>query len=63
MRGGSYYRWSVAATRATVARISAEAKIKCFSIDYRLAPENLFPAAIDNAYSAYEWLINERNIP
>ena len=59
MHGGGYYRGSVAATRATVARISAEAKVKCLSIEYRLAPENPFPAAIDDTYSAYEWLIKE----
>ena len=59
MHGGGYYRGSVAATRGTVARISAEAKIKCLSINYRLAPEYPFPAAIDDTYSAYEWLINE----
>ena len=59
MHGGGYYRGSVAASRATVARISAEAKVKCLSINYRLAPEHPFPAAIDDTYSAYEWLINE----
>tara|TARA_B100000963_G_scaffold145208_1_gene126480 strand:+ start:156 stop:1049 length:894 start_codon:yes stop_codon:yes gene_type:complete len=59
MHGGGYYRGSVASSRATVARISAEAKVKCLSLEYRLAPENPFPAAIDDAYSAYEWLINE----
>ena len=59
MHGGGYYRGSIAATRATVARISAEAKVKCLSINYRLAPEHPFPAAIDDTYSAYEWLINE----
>ena len=59
MHGGGYYRGSVAATRATVARISAEAKVKCLSIEYRLAPEYPFPAAIDDTYSAYKWLVNE----
>ena len=59
MHGGGYYRGSVAASRATVARISAEAKVKCLSINYRLAPEHPFPAAIYDTYSAYEWLINE----
>ena len=59
MHGGGYYRGSIAATRATVARISAEAEIKCLSIDYRLAPEHPFPAAINDTYSAYEWLVNE----
>ena len=59
MHGGGYYRGSVAATRATVARISAEAKVKCLSIEYRLAPEHPYPAAIDDTYSAYQWLVNE----
>ena len=63
MHGGGYYRGSVAATRATVARISAEAKVKCLSIEYRLAPEYPFPAAIDDTYSAYKWLINEGICP
>ena len=59
MHGGGYYRGSVAATRATVARISAEAKVKCLSIEYRLAPEHPFPSAIDDTYLVYEWLINK----
>tara|TARA_B100001939_G_scaffold285358_1_gene255165 strand:+ start:597 stop:1490 length:894 start_codon:yes stop_codon:yes gene_type:complete len=59
MHGGGYYRGSIAASRATVARISAEAKVKCLSINYRLAPEHPFPAAIDDTYSAYKWLVNE----
>ena len=63
MHGGGYYRGSVTATRATVARISAEAKVKCLSIDYRLAPKHPFPAAIDDTYSAYKWLINEEINP
>ena len=59
MHGGGYYRGSIASTRATIARISAEAKVRCFSIDYRLAPEHIFPAAIDDTYSAYDWLLRE----
>ena len=59
MHGGGYYRGSIAATRATVARISAEAKVRCLSIEYRLAPEYPFPAAIDDTYTAYNWLLKE----
>ena len=66
MHGGGYYRGSIAATRSTVARISAEAKMSCLSIEYRLAPEHPFPAAIDDTYAAYKWLlkegINDKNI-
>ena len=59
IHGGGYYRGSIAATRATVARISAEAKVRCLSIEYRLAPEHSFPAAIDDTYTAYNWLLKE----
>ena len=59
IHGGGYYRGSIAATRATVARISAEAKVRCLSIEYRLAPEHPFPAAIDDTYTAYNWLLKE----
>jgi len=57
--GGGYYRGSIAATRATVARISGEAKVRCLSIEYRLAPEYPFPAAIEDTYTAYTWLLKE----
>ena len=61
--GGGYYRGSIAVTCATVARISAEAKVKCLSIEYRLAPEHHFPAVIDDTYTAYNWLLKERMNP
>ena len=63
---GGYYRGSIASTRATVARISEQAGVQCLSIDYRLAPEHPFPAAIDDTYTAYNWIlkqgINPQNI-
>ena len=59
IHGGGYYRGSIDATRATVARISAEAKVRCISIEYRLAPEHPFPAAVDDTYTAYNWLLKE----
>lgn len=57
IHGGGYYRGSIAATRSTAARISATCKARVLSIDYRLAPEHPYPAAIDDAYTAYHWLL------
>lgn len=59
IHGGGYYRGSVAATRSTAAAISAETGMRCLSIDYRLAPENPFPAAVDDTYAAYRWLLDQ----
>ena len=66
IHGGGYYRGSIASTRAIVARISEQAGLRCLSIDYRLAPEHPFPAAIDDTYTVYNWIvkqgINPKNI-
>ena len=63
MHGGGYYRGSVETTRATAARISSVSNMRCLSIDYRLAPEHVFPAAIDDTYTVYKWLIKKGFLP
>ena len=63
IHGGGYYRGSVAATRSTAARISAVTGAKVLSIDYRLAPEHAYPAAIDDTYAAYRWLLDQGHDP
>ena len=32
---------------------------QAFSVDYRLAPENKFPCALDDAVDAFLWLIDK----
>jgi acetyl esterase/lipase len=59
LHGGGYYRGSAASTRATAARISAACGARVFSIDYRLAPEHPFPAAVDDALATYRWLLDQ----
>ena len=59
IHGGGYYRGSAAGSRATAAHISGAAGARVFSIDYGLAPENPFPAAVDDALCAYQWMLSQ----
>ena len=59
IHGGGYYRGTVASSRSPAAEMSAACGAQCLSIDYRLAPEHPFPAAIDDVYSGYQWLLEQ----
>jgi monoterpene epsilon-lactone hydrolase len=63
LHGGGYVMGSIATHRATVARIARAAKARALAIEYRLAPEHQFPAAVDDALAAYKWLLAQRYKP
>ena len=57
LHGGAYVLGSFKSHRDMVARLSVASGIRGLLIEYRLAPENVFPAAIDDALIAYRWLL------
>src|SRR5580765_6913806 len=57
LHGGGYVIGSINTHRSLAARISRAAKARVLVIDYRLAPEHPHPAAVDDAVSAYRWLL------
>jgi acetyl esterase/lipase len=58
LHGGGYMLGSIATHRNLTARLALAARARCLSIDYRLAPEHPFPAAVDDALTAYRWLLD-----
>lgn len=57
LHGGGYIGGSPATHRPLVSRLTWALKTRTFSLDYRLAPEHRFPAALDDAVTAYEALL------
>ncbi len=59
LHGGGYTIGSLNTHRTMVSRISRASKARALLIDYRLAPEHPFPAAFEDATTAYRWLISD----
>lgn len=57
LHGGGYCFSAPETHRHLVARLCESAQARGLSIDYRLAPEHPFPAALDDAVTAYRWLL------
>jgi monoterpene epsilon-lactone hydrolase len=55
--GGVYVIGTAAATVPLVSDLARRAHAKAVTVDYRLAPENPFPAAVDDARAIYEGLL------
>jgi phosphinothricin tripeptide acetyl hydrolase len=63
LHGGGYRIGSPTSHRHLVAAISQSIGAAALAIDYRLAPEFPFPAAVEDAVSAYQWLIEQSIAP
>jgi acetyl esterase/lipase len=63
LHGGGYIMGSPDSHRALAARIAAASHARALLLDYRLAPEHPFPAALEDAVSAYRWLLEQRIAP
>jgi len=62
LHGGGYVIGSPRSHRHLAEALARSAGIACLLPDYRLAPEHCFPAALDDALTAYRWLLEEKEI-
>jgi monoterpene epsilon-lactone hydrolase len=59
LHGGGFIIGSPALYRHVTWRIAQTTRAQVLAIDYRLAPEHPFPAALEDAVTAYHWLVAE----
>jgi monoterpene epsilon-lactone hydrolase len=63
LHGGAYNAGSSHSHRALASNIAYAARVRALTINYRLAPEHLYPAALEDALMAYAWLLERDILP
>jgi len=59
LHGGGYVMGSINTHRGLAGRIALAAQARLLVIDYRLAPEHPYPAALEDATAAYRWMLEQ----
>jgi len=57
LHGGAYIAMSARTHRSVTSRLACWSDARLFALDYRLAPEHPFPAALDDALAAWRALV------
>jgi acetyl esterase/lipase len=63
LHGGGYALGSIDTHRELIARLARATHTRALAIDYRLAPEHPYPAALEDATTAYLWLLKQGITP
>ena len=63
VHGGGYVIGSVRTHRVLMSRLAAASGGKVLGLEYRLAPEFLFPAPVQDSLAAYQWLLGQSYEP
>jgi len=61
LHGGGYVFGGPDSHRDIACRLCVTTNRPVLLLDYRLAPEHRFPAAVDDATAAYQWLLESRD--
>jgi acetyl esterase/lipase len=60
LHGGSYSAGSSHTHCSLISNVADAVGARALALNYRLAPENPFPAAVEDALTAYRWLLSSR---
>ena len=59
LHGGGYVVGSINTHRSLAGEISRASQANVLLVDYRMAPEDPFPAAVDDGVASLQWLIEQ----
>ncbi len=63
LHGGYFISGSIESHRHLAGSIAHAARARALIIEYRLAPEHRFPADVEDAVTAYEWMLEQGSEP
>ncbi len=63
LHGGGYFTCSIDTHGELMARLALACDARVLGLEYRLAPEHPFPAALDDAVEAWRWLLAQVDDP
>jgi monoterpene epsilon-lactone hydrolase len=63
LHGGAYVICSPTTHRGLAGHVAQASQARLLLIDYRLAPEHPFPAALEDALASYHWLLEKGYTP
>jgi acetyl esterase/lipase len=63
LHGGGFKLGSVRSHRNIIIRLATAANCAALALDYRLAPEQKFPAPVEDTVNAYRWLLDQNFAP
>lgn len=63
LHGGAFTLASPWHYRGLLSHLARDANAEVLGVDYRLAPEHLYPAAHEDALTAYRWLLDQGHDP
>ncbi len=59
LHGGAYVLGSAETHRNLAWRLAVKARCRVLLVDYRLAPEHPYPAPVEDAIAAYDWVLEQ----
>nr|QRD81044.1 lipolytic protein [uncultured bacterium] len=62
LHGGAYVLGSPATHRRLTSALALATGARVLALDYRLAPEHPYPAAVDDAVAAWRWLVEREGL-